>query len=119
MALPFRERAVVEPEKLFDYLLNLDHPGGPSKARYFYQLGFTREAAELLEHELLMLGRNALVGERKVSPYRTRFVIDGWIRGPGGRRGYIRTIWMIGAGGAIPRLITARPHDEPKAGDQP
>lgn len=119
MLLPSRERAVVEPKKLFDYLLNLDHPVGQSKARFFYQLGFTRNATESLEHELLTLGRNAAVIERKVSSYGTKYVIDGWIRGPSGRRGYVRTVWMIATGNAIPHLITARPHDEPKAGGQP
>ena len=42
MNLP-AETAVIEPAKLWDYLLSLDHPDGRAKARYLALLGYTRE----------------------------------------------------------------------------
>lgn len=43
MILPGRERLLVEREKIVDYLLNLDHRYGASKARFFGAFGFRRE----------------------------------------------------------------------------
>ena len=47
MNLP-AETAVIEPAKLREYLLSLDHPDGRAKARYLALLGYTREHWEQL-----------------------------------------------------------------------
>jgi len=41
MPLPDAKRAVVADEKVCDYLLNLSHPDGGSKAVWFYSLDYT------------------------------------------------------------------------------
>src|SRR5262245_37672421 len=43
MRLPNAERAIVEREKIVDYLLNSAHPDNGGKAQFFFSLGF-REA---------------------------------------------------------------------------
>ena len=40
MKLPFAERAVVDPDKLRDYLLSSTHPVGRFKAVFFALLGW-------------------------------------------------------------------------------
>jgi hypothetical protein len=37
------ERAVIEPAKLRDYLLSVDHPQGRSKALYLSALGYNKD----------------------------------------------------------------------------
>src|ERR1051325_6565725 len=48
MKLPNAERAVVEREKIVDYLLNPAHRHGASKARFFSSFGFRIEQWERL-----------------------------------------------------------------------
>ena len=46
------EDATLSEGKLRDYLLDLDHDRGASKARVFYALGYRRERWEELEQDL-------------------------------------------------------------------
>ena len=43
MKLPNAERAVVEREKIADYLLNPEHPDNGGKAAFFLALGYNRD----------------------------------------------------------------------------
>ena len=43
-SLPDGEAAFVEPSKLTNYLLNLDHPVGRDEAAFLTRFGFRREA---------------------------------------------------------------------------
>jgi hypothetical protein len=52
MTLPRGESAVVERDKVRDYLLNEAHPDGFGKAEFFAALGFRREAWERLADAL-------------------------------------------------------------------
>ena len=42
MKLPNAQRALVEQEKIVEYLLNLAHPDNGGKASFFQALGFNR-----------------------------------------------------------------------------
>jgi hypothetical protein len=63
MKLPGAEQAVVEPEKVRDYLLSLEHSVGRSKARFFTRLGFVRDRWPELQQVLLAL---AQTGEAEI-----------------------------------------------------
>jgi hypothetical protein len=52
MNLPNGEHAVVEPDKVKDYLLDVAHPDGFGKAAFFTAMGFQREALEALAPSL-------------------------------------------------------------------
>jgi hypothetical protein len=54
--LPNAQRAVVEQEKIVDYLLNPAHRYGANKARFFAQFGFRPEAWEVLPVALRVHG---------------------------------------------------------------
>ena len=53
MKLPHGEAAIVDPQKLTGYCLNLEHPRGKHKARVFATLGLTVEKADELRTALL------------------------------------------------------------------
>jgi hypothetical protein len=55
MKLPNADKAIVEREKVADYLLNAAHPDNGGKAEFFMQLGFRREQWEILAAALKAL----------------------------------------------------------------
>jgi len=52
MKLPNVEQIVVEREKIEEYLLNLSHRYGASKARFFAKFGFNMEEWKVLAQAL-------------------------------------------------------------------
>ena len=109
MKLPHAHLALVEQDKITGYLLNADHRYGASKARYFAGLGFRRDAWEVLAAALREHGERNEVVRVKSTGYGPRYEVDGRLRVPADRRSYVRTIWQIDEGQAVPRLITAHP----------
>lgn len=112
MKLPHPDRLVVEQEKIADYLLNRVHPYGASKARFFAAFGFRAEQWERLAAALREHGVQhdvALVGETGFGP---RYVVEGELDTPDGRRPRVRSVWQLDAGAIAPRLITAYPVEE-------
>jgi hypothetical protein len=106
------ENAVIEPAKLRDYLLSLDHPDGRAKARYLALLGYTRERWEQLARDLRqqILPLDArLMGE---SRWGMKYEILGVLRGPNGRAAAVRSIWIVLHGETRPRLVTLVPWEE-------
>ena len=57
MPIPGAERAVIVAEKVRDYLLNLEHPDGGSKAVWFHSLGYTQDQWQLLADDLMAIAR--------------------------------------------------------------
>jgi hypothetical protein len=106
MKLPGGERAFVDVNKLQGYCLNAIHPRGRHKARVFASaLQMTQRDAEFLREQLLeaALRGNATTGE--ADEYGRRYKVDfECIRY--GRRGTIRSGWIVRRGEDFPRLIT-------------
>ena len=109
MILPDAERAFVDPAKVRDYLLALDHPEGGDKARVFVAAGFSAADWKLLVHQLQRLARLAPSRPGRASPFGRKYEINGIIQSPTGDFMRVRTIWMIHHGEDFPRLITAYP----------
>src|SRR5208282_1145934 len=98
--------------KVLEYLLAENHPQGRHKAAFFRRFGFTREAWQVLAAALAQHSSEHAVRRIEDSPFGTRYVIDGTIETPSGRRTAIRTIWFIDVDGDSPRLVTAYPLEE-------
>lgn len=64
--LPDCEKARVEDNKLYKYLLNPNHPDGKSKARFYERIGYTFDNGEQPRVELLRLACSGLV-DKEVS----------------------------------------------------
>jgi hypothetical protein len=109
MKLPNRENAYIEPQKLYDYLLSKIHPVGMWKARFFRAHGFDETNSDLLKQQLMAIIHSEDVKDVTVSPFGTKYIIDGAIKTPAGSTVKVRTVWIIDEGEDRPRLVTAFP----------
>ncbi len=109
MKLPNLDRLIIEREKLSDYLLNPTHRYGASKARFFSEFGFQRENWEALVEALREHAKNSEIARTTETGFGPRYVVDGEMKAPDGRKTRIRTIWQFDRGEIAPRLITAYP----------
>ena len=101
--------AIVPERKLTEYLLAPDHPVGGSKALLLHGAGFRSSDPGALAVALVDLAREGTIVGRTASDHGMKWIIDGRLRTPSGRRPTWRTVWMIGLGTAVPRFITAYP----------
>jgi hypothetical protein len=109
LRLPNIENAVIDSEKLRDYLLSSSHPVGRFKAAFFSSLGYTREDWKQLEADLRRqhLTRDAVLCRE--TSYGRKYEIRGRIRGPAGKAREVVSIWIILVGEKVPRFVTAYP----------
>jgi len=109
MKLPGRESAIVPRSKVEDYLLNLEHPIGGGKAKFFLHFGFQRERWEELASALRGHTQENLVVDTLQDADGVAYVIEGGIETPSGRRPRVRSVWLVEKGELAPRFITAYP----------
>jgi hypothetical protein len=109
MTLPNRDRLIIDPEKITEYLLNRGHFYGASKARFFGQFGFHLENWEEFADALKEHGQSNEVFSRTETAFGSRYVVEGELRGADGRFPRIRTVWQMDEGSVAPRLISAYP----------
>jgi len=109
MKLPNAERAIIPSDKLSDYLLSKSHLIGRWKARFFLSIGFSEEKADELKDALMNVAKNGEIKRTIKTDFGVKYVVEGVIWGPSGRRAAIRTIWIAETGQDRPRLITAYP----------
>jgi hypothetical protein len=109
MRLPNASLALVEREKITEYLLNAGHRYGASKARFFSRFGFSLESWEMLAEALREHGRQHEVSKITETNYGPRYEVEGELKTPDGRNPQIRSVWQFDHGEVAPRLITAYP----------
>jgi hypothetical protein len=109
MPIPNAELAMVPPEKLTDYLLNLSHPIGGAKARWFISLGYHPDRPEQLADDLLAVVRRGDAFTTEESPFGVKYNVSGRIDTPSGRSVNVLTVWITEEGDPGPRLVTAYP----------
>jgi len=112
MKLPNAERAVVEREKIADYLLNPAHPDNGGKAAFFLALGYKRDDWPSLASALRRLAVATEVAKSMETVHGIKYVLDGGMETPGGKTPVVRTIWIVDRGLDRPRLVTAYPREE-------
>jgi hypothetical protein len=110
--MPNAERALVEREKVVDYLLNPAHPDNGGKAAFFERLGFRRARWEELADALSKLACTAEPAETIESPHGRKYVIVGRIESPDGRVATVQTVWIVDSGYDVARLVTAYPQGQ-------
>jgi len=109
MKLPHADHAEVNPGMLGRYLLSESHPVGKGKARFFREGGFDESTVELLAQGLLQIARTQEVVGTSTTVHGEKYILEGELEGPSGRRLRVRTIWIIDRGHEWPRLVTAYP----------
>ena len=112
MRLPFADQAIVHHDKIVGYLLDPDHPHGGDKARFFSAMGFRRDAPNVLREALLGLAWTA-GAVALPHAFGTKYVLEGEVETPSGRRVWLRAVWMMDADRPPPRLVTAYPATRP------
>ena len=100
---------MIEPAKLYDYLLSRAHPVGRFKARFFESLGYSQGNWRRLEADLRSqhLSRRATLVA--TTPYGRKYQIRAILKGPSGDSAEIVSVWIIPAGEDVPRFVTAYP----------
>ena len=111
MNIPNGEHALVEHEKVRDYLLNETHPDGFGKAAFFKALGFQREAWAALADAFRQVGRDFPVTKSMTSAHGRKYIVDGALQTPVGQTVMVRTRWIVDEGETRPRLVTAYPKE--------
>ena len=112
MKLPKAELALVEREKITEYLLNPEHPDNGGKAEFFLALGFQRDDWEIMATALSRLAVTHAAAKSMESAHGKKYILDGVIETPLGKTPVVRTIWIVDSGETVPRLVTAYPHEE-------
>ena len=107
MKLPNGERAVVSDEKLFQYLLNLNHPvGGPHAQLFDHLLGINLANPEPLRSALLTAAREQEATAGKTSAFGKKYEIRFEMTGK--RRSHtVLSVWIVPKGIEVPHLVTA------------
>jgi hypothetical protein len=111
--IPNRERAVIDPAKLRDYLLSRFHPVGRFKSVFLHRLGYTSEQWEILDRDLrhvLLEGTPVAAG---ATPYGRKYQVRGRLTTPSGTVAEFVTIWILLRGEDFPRFVTAYPGEGP------
>ncbi|RLA94145.1 MAG: hypothetical protein DRG25_03140 [Deltaproteobacteria bacterium] len=109
MKIPNANKAVIDSEKLHNYILSPVHPVGRFKAAFFKKLGYSTNNWKVLEQDLRNQILSQNVNEVKLTRYGRKFIIKGFLRGPPKKTVQIVTVWAIIKGENIPRFITAYP----------
>jgi hypothetical protein len=109
MQLPNADAAIVSRSKIGNYLLDLAHPIGGGKARFFLSFGFRREEWNLLADAFRKHAQENPVANSISDADGVTYLIEGPLETPSGRRPRLRTIWLIETGQLAPRFITSYP----------
>ena len=100
--------AIVEDRKLVEYLLNLSHPVGAPKARFFRSHGFSDANVEQLRDGLLAIARTAETSAHETE-HGVKYVATGELLTPSGTVVNLVTVWIVEPTDPRPRLVTAYP----------
>src|SRR4051812_24007578 len=101
MKMPNGDKAVVSDEKLFDYVLNLDHPvGGPHAHIFEHLFGINRGNGEQLRSALLKAAREEEATAGKASAFGQKFEVRFEMTGRR-RRHTVLSVWIILRGGEV------------------
>jgi len=108
MPIPEAHRAVVEDAKVRDYLLNLSHPDGGSKAIWFHSLGYHRDKWQDLANDLLDIAQNCMTFDTEITRFGVKYKVVGTVGRSEHRPGVVLTVWIV-EDKDPPRLVTAYP----------
>jgi hypothetical protein len=109
MKLPNADRALIAQDKLCNYLLNIDHEWGGSKAKLLVAMGYRHDDWQRLAADLRAQHLTVDVARVADTDYGPRYEIVAALLGPVGRTVTFRSVWQIDTGAEVPRLITMYP----------
>ncbi|HUT09918.1 MAG TPA: hypothetical protein VMY42_05445 [Thermoguttaceae bacterium] len=114
MPIPNAQSAFIPPEKLTQYLLNVTHPVGSPKARWFMSLGYHPDNPDQLGVDLLDIVRKSSDYVDEVTEFGVKYTVRGRLESPNGSLVHVRSVWITETATPQPRLVTAYPDKEPE-----
>jgi len=112
MKLPNASELIVERDKILEYLLNPLHRYGAAKERFFTAVGFRADAWQILAESLREHGATHETIRARETGFGPRYIVEGELNTPVGRRPRVRSVWQFDKGAIAPRLITAYPLED-------
>jgi hypothetical protein len=109
MKVPNADQAVIAQDKLCNYLLNVSHRRGASKARLLMAMGYRIDNWQRLEADIRTQHLTQEVDSVVDTDYGPRYEIVASLLGPAGWSATFRSVWQIDTGTVMPRLITMHP----------
>ena len=109
MKIPNAAIAIIDQAKIVNYLLDVDHVHGASKARLLHSLGYSVGIWQQLEVDLRAAHLTEDVIASRDTAWGMRYEIVAPLTGPSGDTVLFRSIWQIDIGADRPRLITMYP----------
>ncbi len=110
LKIPNSDIAVIESSKLSEYLLNIEHQRGGTKAKLLLQFGYSPDNWQQLEADIRKFHLTEDVNLIKETAYGTRYEVSANLLTPINRLLLVKTIWQIDIGTNFPRLITLVPN---------
>ena len=104
------DRAIIEPQKLRDYLFVAEHVDNRGKARLFAALGYARENWQDFDRDLRSQHLTQVASFSRKTPHGDRYRIVAVLQGPRGSAN-IRSIWQYDLGSDVPRFLSAYGED--------
>lgn len=113
--LPNADEAQIDPRKLRDYALDLEHGSGQYKAAFFAQMGYSAGDWQRLERDIREqhLSQPAELG--RLSPYGQKYTITAPLQGPDSSARQVTTVWIIRPNKDSADLVTIHPAPRQKA----
>ena len=109
MKLPNADKALIQREKIADYLLNAAHPDNNGKAEFFESFGFRLADWETLVKAFRQAALDGEVIQHLETWHGVKYVLDAAMETPSGKSPLVRTVWIVDRGRNCPRLVTAYP----------
>jgi len=101
------EEALIDRDRLMEYVLDPNHTDGGHKALVFDRvLGFNRLAVDRLIASIREGIRPTPAIFGKINQYGSHFRVDLLLTGPNGRQATVRSNWVFRPGRAAPELMT-------------
>jgi hypothetical protein len=107
--LPKARPAIIESKRSLVISWQAASRRGGAKAVFFNRFGFNAVAWHSLRDALLDHARSARVVSVSEPEFGKKYILEGRLPAPDGRKPRIRAIWVVAAGETAPRLVTAYP----------
>ena len=109
MKIPNYKNAIIDENKIKEYILSDTHPVGRFKATYFHKLGYSNENWKDFEKDLRNQHLISDYSDYEEIEFGIKYKISKELKGPNGISDKITSIWIILKDESIPRFITAFP----------
>lgn len=107
------DRAVVDADKIREYLLSDAHPVGRFKAAFFAELGYSAAEWEVLAADLKGHAAENQASATEPNEYGQKYEIRGTMAGPAGKTEVVVAVRIVLHGEDFPRFVTAFPGARP------